>query len=233
MASPRIGIEPLEPRQLAWLYMTAKERVIEAGYADEIDWQEEVTFADLDEPTFLRESAWVVLSAGFRETIVRRRFGEVTKAFLDWSSANLIMTKCESCRSNALLAFGNKKKINAILGIVERVAITGIDTIRKEIESRGTDFIKELPFMGQITAHHLAKNLGVVMVKPDRHLTRMAINTGYESADRMCRKIAEIVGDSLSVIDIVIWRYATIENSIEIDKGFFNTATFCNVPLRL
>lgn len=233
MARPGMGIKPLEPKRLAWLYMTAKERVIEAGYADEIDWQEEVIFADLDEPTFLRESAWVVLSAGFRETIVRSRFGKVTKAFLDWSSADLIMTKRESCRSDALLAFGNQKKIDAIIEIVKRVAAEGIDMIRKEIGCRGTEFIQELPFMGQITARHLAKNLGVVMVKPDRHLTRMAINTGYESADQMCRMISEIVGDSLSVIDIVIWRYATIANSSKIDTGFFNTATSCDIPLRL
>lgn len=208
--------KPIEPKQLAWLYMNAKERVIEAGYADEIDWQEEVVFADLDEPTFLRESAWVVLSAGFRETIVRRRFGAVTKAFLDWSSAELIMTKRESCRSNALLAFGNQKKINAILRIVELVATKGIDTIQKEIERSGTEFIQELPFMGQITARHLAKNLGVVMVKPDRHLARMAITTGYETADEMCRTIGAIVGDSLSVIDIVMWRYATITGSFQL-----------------
>lgn len=213
MARLGMEIKPLEPKQLASLYMTAKERVIEAGYADEIDWQEEVILADLDEPTFLRESAWVVLSAGFRETIVRRRFGDITKAFLDWSSADLIMIERESCRTNALLAFGNKKKIDAIMEIAERVATEGIDTIRKKIRSRGTEFIQELPFMGQITARHLAKNLGVVTVKPDRHLARMALNTGYETADEMCRTICEIVGDSLSVIDIVMWRYATIAGS--------------------
>jgi hypothetical protein len=217
MASLGVEIKPLEPRQLAWLYMTAKERVIEAGFADEIDWQEEVTFDDLDEPTFLRESAWVVLSAGFRETIVRRRFREVSRAFFNWSSADLIMTKRETCRSDALVAFGNHRKIDAILGIVERVAAEGIGTIRKEIGSRGIEFIRELPFMGPTTACHLAKNLGVVLVKPDRHLTRIALKTGYKSAERMCRTIAEVVGDSLSVIDIVIWRYATIVGSLEIE----------------
>jgi hypothetical protein len=217
MASLGAETKPLEPKQLAWLYMTAKERVIEAGFADEIDWQEEITFGDLDEPTFLRESAWVVLSAGFRETIVRRRFGEISRAFLNWSSADLIMAKRETCRSDALVAFGNHRKIDAILGIVERVAVEGIGTIQKEIGSRGIEFIRELPFMGPTTACHLAKNLGVALVKPDRHLTRMAVKTGYKSADRMCRTIAEVVGDSLSVIDIVIWRYATIAGSFEIE----------------
>jgi hypothetical protein len=64
MSGPKLSL-------LAVLYLTAKERVIEAGFADEIDWQEEVSLEDLDESTFLRESAWVVLSSGFRETVLR------------------------------------------------------------------------------------------------------------------------------------------------------------------
>jgi hypothetical protein len=64
MSGPKLSL-------LAVLYLTAKERVIEAGFADEIDWQEKVSLEDLDESTFLRESAWVVLSSGFRETVLR------------------------------------------------------------------------------------------------------------------------------------------------------------------
>lgn len=221
MASRGIEARTVDPQDLASFYMTAKERVIAAGFADEIDWQEEVTLNHLDEPTFLRESAWVVLSAGFRETVLCRRFGKISEAFLNWSSADLIMRKRETCRSDALLAFGNQRKIDAILVIVERVSAEGIETIRKGITYRGTDFIRELPFMGPITARHLAKNLGIMMVKPDRHLTRMAAKTGYDSAEQMCRTIAEVVGDSLSVIDIVIWRYSTIAKSFDIECGCF------------
>ena len=219
MANRGVEIRPLEPEQLASLYLTAKERVIEAGFADEIDWQADVSFDDFDEPTFLREAAWVVLSAGFREAVLRRRFGEVSRAFLHWASAHLIVAQCETCRADALGVFGNQRKIDAIVGIVERVADEGIDTIRQQIGSRGTEFLEELPFIGPVTACHLAKNLGVVMVKPDRHLSRMAVGTGYESPDRMCRAISELVGDSLSVIDIVIWRYATITGSYEVKCG--------------
>lgn len=226
MANTGVKIKPLEPKQLAWLYMKVKERVIAAGFADEIDWQEEVKFDDLDEPTFLRESAWVVLSSGFREAVVRRRFSEISKAFFHWSSAELIMSKRKACRSNAVAAFRNQRKIDAILAIVERVAAEGIDTIRKEIGSRGIEFIRELPFMGPTTACHLAKNLGVMLVKPDRHLTRIAAKTGYESPDFMCRTIAEVVGDPLSVIDIVIWRYATIVGSFEIESNAFDKGAF-------
>lgn len=212
MASRGVRVSPLDPRQLALLYLTAKERVIDAGFADEIDWQEEVSLDDLDEPTFLRESAWVILSAGFREAVLRRRFGEISRAFLHWGSANLIIAQREICRTNALAAFGNQRKIDAVLAIVERVAGTGIDAIRRQIVSRSTEFLEELPFIGPVTACHLAKNLGMPMVKSDRHLSRLATKTGYESAGRMCRAISELVGDSLSVIDIVLWRSATIRD---------------------
>ncbi|MDD5713018.1 MAG: hypothetical protein PHY31_09735, partial [Smithellaceae bacterium] len=195
---------------LAWLYMTAKEKVIRAGYADEIDWQDEVKFKDLNEPTFLREAAWVVLSAGFREAVVRKRFGQISSAFLNWSDSRSILSKREECRYDALLAFGNRRKIEGILKIVERVATDGIDDIIDQVAARGIEFIKELPFMGPITARHLAKNLGIMLVKPDRHLSRIANRTGYESADAMCQTIADVVGDSVAVIDIVLWRYATL-----------------------
>lgn len=217
-------MQPLEPKQLAWLYITAKERVIEAGFADEIDWQEEVTFNNFDEQTFLREAAWVVLSSGFRETIVRRRFSEVSEAFFHWSSSNLIMTQRENCRVKALRAFGNQRKITAMLEIAERVATEGIERIREQIANRGLEFIQELPFMGPVTSRHLAKNLGVALVKPDRHLVRLASMTGYETAEGMCRTIAKIVGDSLSVIDIVIWRYSTITNRLKNDSDLFHAA---------
>lgn len=222
MPHRRARVNPLEPRMLASMYLTAKELVIDAGFSDEIDWQEDVSLDDLDEPRFLRESAWVVLSAGFRESVLRRRFNEISKAFLDWANANSIIAQRETCRANALAAFGNQRKIDAILEIVRRVACTGIDIIRWRIANQGIEFLKELPYVGPVTSCHLAKNLGVPMVKSDRHLVRIARGAGYQSADRMCRVISELVGDSLSVIDIVMWRYATITAS-KLDEGKYST----------
>ena len=219
MASKQNQMKRLGPDELASFYMTAKERVIDAGFADEIDWQADVNIVDWSETTFLREAAWVVLSSGFREVVIRRCFANVSTAFLHWVSAEAIVEQHEMCRSSALLAFGNQRKIDAILQIVHRVAFDGIDVIREAVSERGTQFIQELPFMGQVTSCHLAKNLGLSIVKPDRHLTRLAASTGYESAEQMCRTIADIVGDTLPVIDIVIWRYATIAVAYDLDSG--------------
>lgn len=207
--------QALDTVKLATFYMIAKERVIEAGFADEIDWQADVSIEDCCETTFLREAAWVVLSSGFREDVVRSRFPRISAAFLNWSSAAAIITQGESCRSNALRAFGNARKIDAIFRIAQRVASDGIETIRQALVNRGTEFLQELPFIGPVTACHLGKNLGLPISKADRHLVRFAEHSGYPSVDEMCLAIHQLVDDSIAVIDLVLWRYATISRSYD------------------
>ncbi len=195
---------------MATAYMIAKEAVIQSGYAHEVDWQECVALDDLTEQVFLREAAWVVLSAGMRETVVRSKFPDVSRAFLYWSSGGAIVRRGEECQRNALAVFGNHRKIDAILNIARIVSEEGFDRVRQLVSQEGVDFIERLPFMGPATKYHLAKNLGVLVVKPDRHLLRVAKTAGYSSPASLCEHIAEIVGDTVSVVDLVIWRYATL-----------------------
>jgi hypothetical protein len=61
----------------------------------------------------------------------------------------------------------------------------------------------------------LAKNLGVDTAKPDRHLVRVAEATGYSSPATLCEHLARIVGDAAAVVDVVIWRFATISADYE------------------
>ena len=49
MASKQIQLKRLEPDELASFYMTAKERVIDAGFGGEIDWQADVNIVDWSE----------------------------------------------------------------------------------------------------------------------------------------------------------------------------------------
>ena len=114
-----------------------------------------------------------------------------------------------------MAAFGNRRKIKAIGEIATRVAEVGIEHIKAEIRCRGVRYLQEFPFMGPITSYHLAKNLGLDVVKPDRHLMRMAWASGHESPLRMCLRVAAVVGDSVSVVDLVLWRYATLNGDYE------------------
>src|SRR6185436_20028855 len=71
-------------QRLARLYLDIKESLIEAGFAKEIDWQYDLSIKRLTESQFLRESAWVILSSGFRETVLRLKFHAISDAFLSW-----------------------------------------------------------------------------------------------------------------------------------------------------
>ena len=196
--------------RLANAYMTAKEMVIQSGFAHEIDWQHNLSFDAVTESNFLREAAWVILSAGMRESVIRSKFTAISAAFCNWVAAEQILAQKYHCRNDALMVFGNARKIDSILDIAAEVTEKRFAAVRRLLEKDGIGYIRQLPFMGPATSYHLAKNLGLQVVKPDRHLVRVARKTGYRSPDALCREIALVVGDKIAVIDLVIWRYATL-----------------------
>jgi hypothetical protein len=75
-------------------------------------------------------------------------------------------------------------------------------------------YLDTLPMIGPVTRYHLARNIGIDCVKPDRHLIRLASEAGYEMKDpqkgveTMCRNIQKDIGDAekLGTIDVVLWR---------------------------
>lgn len=206
----------LTSNNLAKAYMVAKEFVVRNGFDAEIDWQEDLSFRNVSESDFLREMAWVVLSAGFRENVLRKRFSAISESFLDWSSARDIFHAKHECRTRALQVFKHEKKIDSILRTSELTAQIGFASLKSQIENEGVEFLKQLPFIGPVTAFHLAKNLGLEVVKPDRHLMRTAKAAGFDCPTSMCKAIAEVIAEKLSVVDLVIWRYATLNPDYEV-----------------
>lgn len=192
-------------------YLDIKQEVIDAGYASEIDWQEQQRITQVTEPELLREVAWVILSAGMRETVIRRLFGPFSVAFLDWESASAIWLQRRRCASRARDVFNHRGKVAAIISFVEYVSHHGFDRTITEIREHGHEFLEGFPYLGPATSLHLAKNLGVDVVKPDRHLSRIALAAGAESPSALCEAIADAVGDRINVVDIVLWRFATLK----------------------
>ncbi len=191
-------------------YLDAKHAVVLAGYWAEIDWQANLAFDDATESTFLSEAAWVILSSGFRERAVRSLFPRVSRAFLEWSSAQAIVRNRRKCVANALIAFGHVGKVDAIAIVAERVADLGFARFAAELRADPIAFLQTLPYLGPVTSIHLAKNLGFDVVKPDRHLARISLGLGFPGPDELCTAISDVVGDPLSVVDIVFWRFATL-----------------------
>jgi len=197
-------------RQLVAAYVKAKTLLVQMGYAHEIDWQEKRRLTDVGESDFLRESAWVILSSGMREAVIRAKFGLISKIFFNWIGSKIIVENKDECLVKSLQVFNHTGKFKAILNVSERVYQQGFNQIKRRISNQGIRYIRTIPYMGPITSYHLAKNLGIDVVKPDRHLSRISERAGYSDPTDMCTKISQHVGDRLSVIDIVLWRYATL-----------------------
>ena len=197
--------------RLAFRYLDAKLEVIRAGFCSEIT-SEPSHISRLTETAFLREAAWVVLSSGMREAVVRRKFDAISDAFYGWRSAALIQARAQECESLAAVHFAHSAKLHAITTIAARVANRGFAQFKAELQDDPIESLSKLPFMGPATTRHLAKNIGYDVVKPDRHLIRIAEAAQFESVDSLCRAISSLVGDRVSAIDSVLWRYATLRS---------------------
>lgn len=197
-------------RQLAEFYLDAKRFVIDSGYFSEIDRQDQSLMRPASEHDLLREAAWVVLSSGMREQVIRRLFPAVTAAFHDWSSAAHVARDQTHCIEKALRFFRHRPKIDAIAHNCVLVHQLGAESILRRTEREGPAVLQLFDYVGEVTCWHLAKNLGLDVVKPDRHLVRIAGAAGYESPSVLCREIAEFTGDRVAVVDIVLWRYANL-----------------------
>ena len=198
--------------RLASAYMDAKEFVIRNGYINEIDWQEDLSFECLTESNFLAEAAWVILSSGMKATVIEKLFTHLSRIFLEWNSACQIVESKTYCRKMALEIFNNPAKIDAIIYISEYIYTHGFDSVYDEIRQNGTEYLKTFPFIGPTTAFHLAKNIGLPVAKPDRHLVRVAQVAGYQCPAELCRDIADYICENVAVVDLVIWRYATLRD---------------------
>ena len=211
--APMFGGDP-DTRSLVRAYLLAKQRVIDSGFEREIAWQEEVSIDDVTPTGFVREAAWVVLCSGMRESVVRARFDRIAVSFGLWDPEHIALNG-EHCRCLARAVFNNASKIDAIARIAVEVAEGGVDDIIRGMSNAGPAYLRRFPYIGRVTCFHLAKNLGYPVAKPDRHLERMAAALGFSGASSLCRVIAAALDEPVPVVDVVMWRFATIDQKYE------------------
>jgi hypothetical protein len=76
------------------------------------------------------------------------------------------------------------------------------------------DYLETLPWIGPITKYHLARNIGIDCVKPDRHLVKLANMFGFSSPYEMCIEIQKYSpNDRLGTIDLILWRDCNLRGS--------------------
>jgi hypothetical protein len=177
------------------------------GLDREVEWQRKATFHEFDETDLLRQSAWVILCSGFRVSVVEQVFDHVSLCFCDWESADAIVSTFPACRDAALASFGHRRKLDAIVDVARRVQRASFTRVKRNILCDPIGELQNFPYIGEITAAHLAKNLGFDVAKPDRHLVWISQHLGYSSVRDLCNTIAAGTGEAIKVIDLILWRY--------------------------
>ena len=185
-------------------FINAFMRVVECGYGDEVVYIRELK--PIEQQThedFRREFVWVILNSGFKEQYARVIFDRF------WDAIN---GKTAVENPFSVIAHAGKRK--AIIECFAKspdwwIILQNCHTPETQIE-----FIRTLPWMGgKALGYHLARNLGIDTVKPDRHLIKLTEHFGYSSPLEMCKDIqANLNGgmfltkEKLGTIDVILWR---------------------------
>ena len=159
------------------------------GYKHEIEWCENIP-SEIDKKFFFREYAWVVINSGMKNKIAE-------KIYLNfWNNGDINFE-----------AIKHSHKNKAITHVYNR-----LDHYFRHFKQSKNKlvYLKSLPFIGNITKFHLARNLGLDYAKPDRHLVRIANLFEYDNVQTFCKDISELCFDKIGVVDLVFWRFATL-----------------------
>lgn len=71
------------------------------------------------------------------------------------------------------------------------------------------EWLAVLPWIGQITKYHVAKNFGLQYAKPDVHLQRLA-DTFSTTPQLLCEQLAAASGYKVATVDTLLWRAAAV-----------------------
>ncbi len=169
-------------------FYKAREFCIDRGFANEIALVNKRRFEDVTEADFFSQYAYVVLNAGMKNQVAEKMHARFMQS-LD------------------PMTIGHKGKRKAITLILRHCGLQFL--FLKEAQDK-IEFLSSLPWIGPITKHHLARNLGIDTAKPDRHLVRLANRLGFEDVHKMCGTISEKTGERVGVVDVILWRASNL-----------------------
>lgn len=194
-------------------YFFAKKCVISRGFANEIDWMNSIRIENVTESEFLKQASWVIIASGLNDHVVRKVYPKLAEAFYGLDSASVICLNQNECIEKAITVFKHSGKINAILSLAQYIKTNGFVHVKVRIISEGVNFLTSFPYLGKATSCHLAKNIGIKVAKPDRHLIRISDALGFNTPQDLCMEISKRIDEDVSTIDLVLWRYATIDKN--------------------
>ncbi len=172
-------------------YLDIKDKIIQRGFIDEIIWADTLEKCE-DSESFFLEYLWVLLNSGMKNQIAETIYKKILKAI----SENVDISD----------VFRHKGKVAAIKKMMKDYKIVFAAYLKANDK---LIFCETLSWIGGITKYHLAKNLGEEVIKPDRHLERIANRFNTNPFD-LCKKLSRVSGDRQVTVDTVLWRAANL-----------------------
>lgn len=157
----------------------------------DIEWAEACA-PPTDADEFAREIVFVICNSGMKNTVARGIYNRVRGALESGASAATV--------------FGHKGKCGAIDTIWRGRAPL---FIAYGFVSDKVAWLGALPWIGDITKFHAARNFGVDCVKPDVHLQRLADHHGV-TPTALCEPLARAYGLRIGTVDTILWRACAV-----------------------
>lgn len=176
-------------------YQDAKNYVLSTEYKQEYEWcLNREPFEKCTSETFFFEYVYVVLNAGMKEQIARKIYEKF----------------CKDLDINTIGHLGKRKAIDTSIGNY-KMWFNSLQLLHTD--NNRIEYLAGLPWIGNITKYHLARNIGIDCVKPDRHLVRLVEYFSFKTPLDMCLEVQKHTKERLGVIDVILWRYLTINGS--------------------
>lgn len=186
------------------LFLKAEDAVHRAGYSEEIQYFDNLHPFEEQRPCgFVYEYIYVILNSGISAKSAKKIYDRVIKAMEtdpeNWTNEipNVPWKKNAICRA---VADGRD----------------WFELVKAAAPEERIKIIRTFPGLGgDALGYHLARNMGIDTVKPDRHLKRLAKRFDYQNPMEMCLDIQADFTKKLKIgtIDYILWRYCTLHGS--------------------
>lgn len=183
-------------------------------------------FTKLDPDTFFKEYIWVVHASGFSAKAVSKFIPKLFNVYTSMENTASSSFKEIYERINPICANEHKSKaIHKTATLIHNsIKDIGWQNTKQKYLSR-TDLLSDLPYIGNVTKYHLARNIGHIHeVKPDLHLNRLSSHFGYTSPLEMCKYLQKEVlnktGENipLGIVDLTLWYAASTFGTINLTE---------------
>jgi hypothetical protein len=191
------------------------------------------------EPSFfLREYVWIVFASGFNTRILSERIDELLACYHDVMldmTDDQIDGDFEWRWKRVEKVIANRRKHDSIRDVVKLMAqawrekdgrggwwLAFFERIRRfkdGLPEPNWEGIEALPGIGPITKYHVARNVGFDVIKPDRHLVRLAERFEFDSPELMCSYLSGLYDERIGVVDLVLFYAGSTWGTLDINNA--------------